>query len=316
MKITIGRSVALAAIVAAVAGFAAKAIAEEPASSGYVTSGKVSGTVTVTSTVEAVDLEKRVVTLKGENGTVTELAVSKEVRNLPQLKKGDRVVATYHEAIAADVYKAGTEMPPAKNAVAAERAKAGEKPGGAVAEVTSATATIDAIDKANSRVTLKGPEGNKVSVKIRDPKKLDAVSVGDQVQITYTRALAISVTDANSPDATLELSGGSVAVGIGYTWGGGTLTYNGKTYPVELSGLSIADVGASKIEASGSVYHLGKLADFDGNYTAATAGITIAGGGSATAMQNQNGVVINILSTTQGLKFALAASGMSLKIKK
>jgi hypothetical protein len=315
MKITIGRSVALAAIVAAVAGFAPKVIAED-ASSGHVTSGKVSGTVTVTSTVEAVDLDKRIVTLKGENGEVTELAVSEEVRNLPQLKKGDRVVATYHEAIAADVYKAGTEMPPGKSAVAAERAKPGEKPGGAVAEVTSATATIDAIDKANSRVMLKGPEGNKVSVKVRDPKKLDAVSVGDQVQITYTRALAISVTDANSPDATLELSGGSVAAGIGYTWGGGTLTYNGKTYPVELSGLSIADVGASKIEASGKVYHLGKLADFDGNYTAATAGITIAGGGSATAMQNQNGVVINILSTTQGLKFALAASGMSLKIKK
>ncbi len=315
MKLTIGRNLAVAAIVAAVAGFAPKAIAED-ASSGYVTSGKVSGTVTMTSTVEAVDLDKRIVTLKGENGEVIELAVSKEVRNLPQLKKGDRVVATYHEAIAADVYKAGTEMPPAKNAVAAERAKAGEKPGGAVAEVTSATATIDAIDKVNSRVTLKGPEGNKVSVKIRDPKKLDAVSVGDQVQITYTRALAISVTDANSPDATLELSGGSVAVGIGYTWGGGTLTYNGKKYPVELSGLSIADVGASKIEASGNVYHLNNLADFDGNYTAATAGITIAGGGSATAMRNQNGVVINVLSTTQGLKFALAASGMSLKIKK
>ena len=120
----------------------------------------------------------------------------------------------------------------------------------------------------------------------------------------------------DTPDATLKLSGGSVAVGVGYTWGGGTLTYKGKTYDVELSGLSVADVGASKIEASGSVYHLKKLADFDGNYTAATAGITIAGGGSATAMQNQNGVVINIVSTTQGLKFALAASGVSLKIKK
>jgi hypothetical protein len=120
----------------------------------------------------------------------------------------------------------------------------------------------------------------------------------------------------DKPDATLKLSGGSVAAGVGYTWGGGTLTYKGKTYQVELSGLSIADVGASKIEASGSVYHLNKLADFDGNYTAATAGVTIAGGGSATAMQNQNGVVINIVSTTQGLKFALAASGVSLKIKK
>ena len=114
----------------------------------------------------------------------------------------------------------------------------------------------------------------------------------------------------DTPDATLKLSGGSVAAGIGYTWGGGTLTYKGKTYEVELSGLSIADVGATKIEASGSVYHLNKLSDFDGNYTAATAGMTIAGGGSATAMQNQNGVVIQIVSTTQGLKFAFASPAM------
>jgi hypothetical protein len=85
---------------------------------------------------------------------------------------------------------------------------------------------------------------------------------------------------------------------------------------VELSGLSVADVGATKIRAKGSVFHLKKLEDFDGNYTAATAGMTIAGGASATAMQNQNGVVIQIVSTTQSLKFALAASGVSLKVKK
>ncbi len=118
------------------------------------------------------------------------------------------------------------------------------------------------------------------------------------------------------PDATLKLHAGSVAVGIGYSWGGGTLTYKGKTYEVEVSGLSIGDVGAAKIEASGNVYHLNKLADFDGNYTAAAAGATVAGGASAAAMQNQNGVVIHIVSTTQGLKFALAAAGVSMKLKK
>ena len=118
------------------------------------------------------------------------------------------------------------------------------------------------------------------------------------------------------PDATLKLSGGSVAAGIGYTWGGGTLTYEGKTYEVEVSGLSVADVGATKIEANGSVFHLKNLEDFDGNYTAATTAMTIAGGGSATVMENQNGVIVKIVATTQGLKFAFAASGVSMKIKK
>jgi hypothetical protein len=119
----------------------------------------------------------------------------------------------------------------------------------------------------------------------------------------------------DTPDATLKLSGGSVAVGIGYSWGGGTLTYKGKTYPVEVKGLSVGDVGATKVEASGSVYHLAKLSDFDGNYTAAAAGATVAGGASAATMKNQNGVLINLVSTSQGLKFTFAAAGVDLKIK-
>jgi hypothetical protein len=119
----------------------------------------------------------------------------------------------------------------------------------------------------------------------------------------------------DTADAKLELSGGSVAVGIGYSWESGTLTYKGKTYPVEVKGLSVGDVGISKAEASGSVYHLAKLSDFDGNYTAAKAGATVAGGASASIMKNQNGVEVRMVSTTQGVKFTFAAEGISMKIK-
>jgi hypothetical protein len=134
--------------------------------------------------------------------------------------------------------------------------------------------------------------------------------------VTALGFLLTAARAEDTPDATIKLHGGSVAVGIGYSWGGGTLTYKGKTYEVEVKGLSVGDVGASKVEASGNVYHLAKLSDFDGNYTAAAAGVTVAGGASATAMKNQNGVVINLVSTTQGLKFTFAAAGVDLKIKK
>ena len=95
------------------------------------------------------------------------------------------------------------------------------------------------------------------------------------------------------PDATLRLSGKSVAAGIGFSWGKGTLTYKGKDYPVSVKGLSLGKVGISGVTASGEVHNLKKLQDFDGNYTAAGAGITLAGGGSAVAMKNQNGVAVN-----------------------
>ena len=138
--------------------------------------------------------------------------------------------------------------------------------------------------------------------------------------LVMTIALGVTLTagfaEDKKPDATLKLSGGSVAAGIGISWGSGTLTYKGKDYPIDVKGLSVGDVGATKIEASGSVYNLKKLADFDGNYTAATGGATIAGGASATTMKNQNGVTVNLVSTTQGLKWALSAAGVDMKISK
>src|SRR5262249_16725922 len=103
--------------------------------------------------------------------------------------------------------------------------------------------------------------GSRMLPRTNDPKR--AVNKGDGDRYMGMRPMslwsavvvwgfALSAASAeDKPDATLKLSGGSVAAGIGYTWGGGTLTYKGKTYDVELSGLSIADVGATKIEARG-----------------------------------------------------------------
>jgi hypothetical protein len=122
--------------------------------------------------------------------------------------------------------------------------------------------------------------------------------------------------DEKTPAATLKLSEGSVAAGVGISWGGGTLTYKGKDYPINVTGLSIGDVGVTKIEAAGKVYNLKKLDDFNGNYTALAAGLTVAGGGSVTGMKNQNGVSVELVSTTQGVKFVLGGGGVDMKIKK
>jgi hypothetical protein len=133
-------------------------------------------------------------------------------------------------------------------------------------------------------------------------------------------ALSLTLTAARAedkaPDATLKLSGGSVAAGIGFSWGSGTLTYQGKEYPLDVKGLSVGDVGASKIEAAGKVYNLKSLADFDGNYTGVAAGVAVAGGGGVTTMKNQNGVTVDLNSTTQGVKFMLGGGGVDMKVKK
>ena len=95
------------------------------------------------------------------------------------------------------------------------------------------------------------------------------------------------------PDATLQLSGGSFAAGIGFSWGSGTLTYKGKDYPVSVNGLSLGKVGITGGSATGEVYNLQRLQDFDGHYVASGPGgrgVTVAGGHTAVTMRNQNGV--------------------------
>jgi hypothetical protein len=117
------------------------------------------------------------------------------------------------------------------------------------------------------------------------------------------------------PDATIELSEGRVAAGIGFSWGGGTLTYQDKTHKVNVEGLSVGEVGITRATARGEVFDLKKLEDFSGNYTAVGAGATVGGGASSTIMKNQNGVEIRLTSTTQGASLKLAASGIKLTLR-
>lgn len=117
------------------------------------------------------------------------------------------------------------------------------------------------------------------------------------------------------PSGTLELSGGSVAAGIGYTWGHGTLVFDGKKYRLKVQGLSIVQVGISQYTASGTVYGLTKPSDINGIYTAVSAGAAVAGGASATTMKNSKGVVIQWVATHQGLNLSLSAKGVSIHLQ-
>jgi ribosomal protein S17 len=141
--------------------------------------------------VEAIDKEKQTVTLKGPKRSLT-LQV-RDPKKLEAIKVGDPVVARYYEAIAIEVKKPGTATPGVTTQQAVVTTKPGETPGGAVGTEVTLTATVVAIDKAARTVTIKGPEGNTETVKARDPKNLDLVKVGDLVEITYTRALAIAL---------------------------------------------------------------------------------------------------------------------------
>src|SRR5260370_37471198 len=69
------------------------------------------------------------------------------------------------------------------------------------------------------------------------------------------------------PDATLTLSEGSVAAGVGFNWGNGELTYKGRADPVQVDGLSVGEVGVTRATAKREGSHLAKVAYFAAYYT-------------------------------------------------
>jgi hypothetical protein len=120
---------------------------------------------------------------------------------------------------------------------------------------------------------------------------------------------------AEQADGTVKMTSMSIAAGVGYSWGNGVLTYKGKEYPFSVTGLSAGDIGITSAQLSGEVFNLKKLEDFNGNYTSFTAGVTVGGGGAGAAMRNQNGVIINVVATTQGLNFKLGVDGLKIDLK-
>lgn len=115
-------------------------------------------------------------------------------------------------------------------------------------------------------------------------------------------------------EGSITFSGGAIAIGVGFQWGSGTLTYQGRQYPFSLNGLSVVDVGVTRATGSGSVHNLRNVADFSGNYVSIAAGATVAGGGSVMSLRNQNGVVIDGVTTTQGVRLTLAPGGVNITL--
>ena len=122
----------------------------------------------------------------------------------------------------------------------------------------------------------------------------------------------------SGPDATLRLSTGGFALGIGVSWGSGTLTYKGKNYPVKVKGLSVGRVGATSTSAYGEVFNLKHLQDFNGHYDvggAGTRGVTLGAGKTGTIMSNQAGVIVRVSSTQQGVAVNATGGGVDLQLQ-
>ena len=147
--------------------------------------------------VKSIDKQNRNVVVVGPQGKEVALSLGPQVRNFDQIKVGDLVTLTYAQAIALDLHKSVNGGKLGQPIIAEEsvRAAPGSKPAGAIERTVSLTANVIKVDQKTQMVTLKGPNRT-VELKVKDPAVLQKVKVGDQVDATFTEAVAIQVTAA------------------------------------------------------------------------------------------------------------------------
>jgi hypothetical protein len=134
--------------------------------------------------------------------------------------------------------------------------------------------------------------------------------------VTLVASVALA-GDAKKPSGTVTIDETQFGFIVGGSTGGGTLTFKGKKYPFKLGGLSVgANVGVSKMSATGEVYDLKKISQFPGTYTKLDASVALGGGVGGLHLKNENGVIMRLESRTKGLQLNLGMSGVTVTMEK
>jgi type IV pilus biogenesis protein CpaD/CtpE len=160
-------------------------------------------TTTINAVVETVDPVTRQILLRGDGGSqagaLVTMVVSPLVQRLNEIHSGDHVIATYYQALAAQVVNVTSPDNPPFAGVAVGRNDTAARPGGEVTRVRQGRVTITAIDPANGTVSFVGPGGIVRTVAPKNPDVqafVRRLRVGEQVDIVYEEALAISIVPA------------------------------------------------------------------------------------------------------------------------
>lgn len=161
--------------------------------------GEIWQFVTVTATVKAIDMNKRELTIERPGGEVTSFTVDKRVKRLNEIKKGDQIKVDYYVSLASEIREPTAEEKenPLTVLEGAAKAPPDTAPAAGGLRQIKAVVTVEDIDRPAEKVTLKGPQGNTLTIRVPFPERLEKVKKGDTVIIIYTEALAVSVEKLN-----------------------------------------------------------------------------------------------------------------------
>ena len=170
-------------------------VTSEPGRASAVAAAELSAQVV------SIDKKTRTVSLKGPKGKVVDVVAPEEVKNFDQIKLGDLLFVRYVQSLALELQKVKSGATGISVGETAVKADPGQRPAVAAAREISAIAKVTAVDEKAKTISLQGPRGNVVALDVKNPDQFKVVKVGDEVLVTYTEAVAVSIEPAKKAKA-------------------------------------------------------------------------------------------------------------------
>lgn len=124
---------------------------------------------------------------------------------------------------------------------------------------------------------------------------------------------APSQSNADTGSVRLKVTKVGFIVGVG--GGSGTLTFKGRNYRLSVGGVSAGTIGAAGADLVGTATNLRVAQDIAGTYSAASAGLAVAGGAKVVTLQNAKGVVLQLQGRQVGFEASLSLSGLTISLQ-
>jgi hypothetical protein len=131
---------------------------------------------------------------------------------------------------------------------------------------------------------------------------------------------ALSAADAPPPRSAAVGQVRFSQIQLAFMWsgsvGGGVLTFEGREHPFSMGGVGYGGIGASRLEATGEVYGLKRVEDFEGAYAQVRYG-AVAGSESVGELWLQNvsgaGIELRLESRRQGVALSLGGDAVYIR---
>jgi len=146
-------------------------------------------TVTIAGTIESIDDARHTLNLRKADGGIETVHVPVNVKQFDQFKVGDKVSATYNNAVTVKLKPPGE--PAVDNMGGSTSMGQNVESGGTAAMIRTMTVTVTDVDKAAGSVSVAGPNNWRYSRRVADPAVLDKIKVGDKLDITWDTSVTL-----------------------------------------------------------------------------------------------------------------------------